>query len=174
MKIIIIIILVFLSSEKSIYSQKVSDYLNCSTELGSIEINGKASTRKIKRIGIVKKKNLPKLLDNHDYKTRYFEFGDTIQIIQHKSSFWDFRFQTSAIDFKYPSQVVTHKGIQIGKSTEEEVIAAYGEPDKKFVNQIIYEFPNNIWLLFSFYDIKETDADYNPKLKDKVISIFLD
>lgn len=171
MKIITILILIILSSRINTYSQKVSDYIKCSTELGSIEIDGKTSLQEIKKIGTFRKKIIQKKNDNHYYKSRYFDFGDTIHISQHKGSIWEFKFHTSEIGLNYPIRIITNKGIQIGTSTLEDVIETYGKPAEKSFNYIIYKLPNDIWLWFYFYDSEETDADYNPNLKDKVISI---
>ena len=173
MKGLIILISVVLSLGTNSFSQKVSDYIKCSPELGSVEVNGNASLLEIKKIGDVKKRIVPKKYDNHYYKSRYFYFGDTIKIIQHKGSFWDLKFKTSAIKFKYPSRIITHKGIQIGTSTSEDVMNTYGEPVLKYPYHTAYEFPNDILLWFYFYDSEETDTDYNPELKNKVVSIIL-
>jgi len=171
MKELIILISVVLSLETNSFSQKVSDYIKCPPELGSVEVNGNVSLLEIKKIGDVKKRIVPKKIDNHYYKSRYFYFGDTVKIIQHKNSFWDLKYKTSAIKFKYPSLIITHKGIQIGTSTSEDVMDTYGEPVIKYPYHIAYEFPNDILLWFYFYNIEETDTDYNPELKNKVVSI---
>ena len=153
--------------------QKISNYFICNNALGAVEFDKNISKKHLKKIGNYKKEIKPNKYDNRPYKYRFFHYNDTFYIAQDIEKRFSFKYYTSEVQFKYPAQIMTIKGIQIGQSTREDVIAAYGKPMFNAPYTVKYSFPNREYLTFVFYEKKETDEDYNPELKGKVVSIIL-
>jgi len=157
---------------QNMYSQVLSDYINCSAEIGSIKIHSKTCSKKIYNAGEVQKIIISKDLIKH-YKSRYLCFDDTLCITQDKISFFNVRYYNTAIEFTYPSKAKTITGIQIGKSTKKDIKNIYGEPFEESFNYLLYKLPDGIKLWFEIYDNQKTVEDYNPDLENKVFSISL-
>jgi hypothetical protein len=153
-------------------SQVLSDFIDCSAEIGTIKIHSKTCSKKIYNAGDVQKKIISKDLINH-YKSRYLCFDDTLCITQDKLSFFNIRYYNTAIEYTYPSKAKTIRGIQIGKSTKKDIKNIYGKPFEESFNYLLYNLPGGIKLWFGIYDNQKAAKNYNPNLKNKVITISL-
>lgn len=170
-KFYVLIATILLNSD--LYGQKIANYFYCSTELGNIVLEKKLKKKALKKIGKYKIHKHLNRFERKPYKFKSINFNDTLEIVTSKKYWFSIRYYIEDIEISFPSKIQTKKGIQIGKSNREDVLAAYGKPDMEAPYDYDYYYPDHRRLTFVFYEKKETDEDYDPKLAGKVVSIIL-
>jgi hypothetical protein len=145
------LILVLLSIPYHSYSQKSdSTYLINKYGITNIKIGDR-----IKKEQLLLYPNYKRMVKIHHqfghlrFTKEYF-LKDGLSIFLTKKKRGSFIYLVKSISVKYPCKAITDKGIEIGKSSKNDVIKKYGKPNHKSDVLFIYNTYSNHYLYFFF------------------------
>lgn len=120
--------------------------------IGNIILGQKINKKQLKEYKSYRKAIVFKRYHKPPIFRKKYYIEDGLEIFMRKKKKCSLSYIVDFITIKSPFNAITDKGVELGKSTRNDIIEKYGTPNQESEFSLWYYLPNNNRLYFDFQD----------------------